>query len=97
MPGAAATPVRPALSHNVDNDGTHDAGGVGEEMRPVRDVEVPGVQQSQIGFMHEHRGVEMEHALVAPEPVMGDLVQLLVEQRTQLGDRRTVTLPRRVE
>jgi hypothetical protein len=56
-----------------------------------------GVQQPQIGFMHKRGGVEEEHTLVALEPGMGDLTQLRVEQRTKPGNRRTLTLPHRLE
>jgi hypothetical protein len=56
--GAAATLVRDAIPCVIDEDATHHHGRESHELRAIRPVHFPLIQQPHIGFVHEGRRLQ---------------------------------------
>jgi len=74
-PGSAAAALGGlAGAGMVHQDAAHDLGAGGQEMRTVVPVGPPGVDQPQVGFIDERRGLECVARRLGRHVVLGDPV-----------------------
>ena len=82
--GVAAALLRVLRARVVDEDATHHTSGHGEEMRAVLPRDRLPVDQTDIGFIDERRGLQAVPDALSRHAASRDLVQLLMNQRDQL-------------
>jgi hypothetical protein len=88
-PHPPTTPLPPLpIPGMVDQDASHRFGGSGEEVSPA--VEVLVADQPQVGFVHQDGGVEGVPQGFVSHLRGGELSQLVINERKDLGGSPTV-------
>ncbi len=80
--------LRPALARAIDQDAPHGLRRRAEEVPaaiPAVRAAILRPQDAQVGLVHERRGVQRGRAGLAAQALGGELAQLGVDQRQELG------------
>jgi hypothetical protein len=95
-PAKFAAPLLPRLAAGgLDQDATHGLGRRGEEVSPAVPSPVRvAADQSQVGLVHQSRGLERLTRRLSRQLPSGQPAQLVVDQREQLAGRLPLPQPR---
>jgi len=85
------------LAHEIHDDGAHDAGGVGEEVRPVLRVELTQSHEPQIALVNERGGVEHRDRVRAQDAFVREVTQFRVGEGEHPIDRTSFALSHRLQ
>jgi hypothetical protein len=85
-----------ALAGPLHQDPPHGLGGGAEEVCPPAPARRLGLEQPQVHLVDQGRGLQRCSWRLCGHPLVGELPQLLVDQREQPLGRVAVTLRRRV-
>ena len=67
-------------ARQVDDDRSHDLRCIGEEVPSILERQRAVVEETEVGLVHQRRGVEQRHRPVRPQPRAGQPAQVRVEQ-----------------
>jgi hypothetical protein len=82
-------------SRKLDKDPAHQSGGHRERVRPILPVHVLRIHQPQVSLMNKGSGLEAVTRSFAAHAPSGDPLQLLMDERSQSGERGLVARPPR--
>src|SRR5262245_45986982 len=83
MNGVTAAALGAPLPREIDDDGTHHARGVREEMAALAAGELPGALEAQEALVQQHRGVEQRVAAAVAQLRARLSTQILVRDGEQ--------------
>lgn len=85
-------PRSSAFSDEVDHYRSHGARRIGEKMRPIGNLDVPGSVKPQISFVDQRRGIQQRTWPGTTQPLVCDLAQIGVQKREELRFRSRVAV-----
>ncbi len=85
------------MSGVLDENATHRLGGEREKVRSIVPALLPGGEELQIGLVDQRRRLERVIGRLVGHAVLGDLVELDVEQSEQLRGSLRVALTEPLE
>jgi hypothetical protein len=68
---------------DVNEDASHELRANGEEVNPVLPIELPALEQAQIGFIHQGRSLKHVTGSLVGHVTPGDSAQLVIDERRQ--------------
>ena len=88
----AAAPRRVMLAGVIEQDASHLGGRDCQEMSPAFERRTL-VDQADVGFVHQGRGLQRVFAALAAEVGAGQTMQLVIDQRQELVDGVFIAAP----
>ena len=85
------------MPRELHQDPPHRPRGHGEEVRAVLPLDSVHIDQTDVGFVDECRGLERVVGALASHVAPGQCVELLVDERNELVEGRFLTLAPREE
>jgi hypothetical protein len=85
---ATATAVGTRFAHQVHHHRAHHAGGIGQEVATVLDLQLVQSHQAQVAFVHQGRGVQQGGATAEAQARVRNAAQIGIEQFIQPVHRR---------